>query len=297
MGNMNWKKWRVLLLTAGLAAGAAACGGKTEGEEPAEAVEQEAPEETPAEAEPEEEPKEEAGEARTEDAGMDSEASAEGGAADNENRKDQYMSVLLAICTENRLPDGSAPGAPDGGSGKMSDNQFAVCDIDGDGSRELIIQYVTAPTAGMRAFIYDYDPETKSVREEFQEYPLLTFYDNGIIEAGWSHNQGMAGDALWPYTLWQYDREEDAWHVAAEVDAWSRAVSETDRSTDAPFPQEVDADGDGVVYYIRPEGLQEDIAPVDGAEYRQWRDSYIGGAKEIDVVYEAMTEQNIYMLE
>ncbi len=295
---MKRKQLCVLLLAAGLAAGAAACGNRTETETPAETAEQEpSGEEAPADMQPEEES--ETGEGSEVPAeAEEQEPSGEEDTVDNENQKDQYMSALLAVCTENRLPDGSALNpAEDNTFDRMSDNRFAVCDIDGDGSRELIIQYVTAPTAGMRELVYDYDAETKSVREEFQEYPLLTYYDNGIIEAGWSHNQGKAGDALWPYTLWQYDQEEDAWHVVAEVDAWDRRVTETDYSTDLPFPQEVDADGDGVLYYIRPEGGHGSIDPVDGAEYEQWRASFLGGAKKIDVLYEEMTEQNICMLE
>lgn len=300
---MNLKKICLFLLAAGLAAETVACGsGK---EETAEITEQqesaEEPEETaeqqpsggelPADAGPK---GEQAGEEGAEETVQEE---SEEGTIDNEGRKDQYMSVLLGICTENRLPDGSALSPLEEGSGKMSDNRFAVYDIDGDGKRELLVQYVTAPTAGMMELIYDYEEETKSVREQFREYPLLTFYDNGMIEAGWSHNQGRSGDALWPCTLWQYAPEEDTYHAVAQVEAWDRKITETDPDSGAAFPEETDADGDGVVYYIRPEGEYDYKAPVDGPEYERWRDSYLGGAKTVDLVYEEMTEQNIYMVE
>lgn len=296
---MNLKKISVLLLTAGLAAGVTACGGGKEEEKPAEAVEQEeSGKETPSDDEPEAETGEEENrENNPEAAEPVQETFGEENTNDNERRKDQYMTVLLGICTENRLPDGSALSPVEDGLKNMSENRFAVYDIDGDGKRELLIQYVTGPTAGMMELIYDYDDETKSVREQFREYPLLTFYDNGMIEAGWSHNQGLSGDVLWPYTLWQYDPEEDTWQAAAEVEAWDREISETNTFWNISFPEEVDADGDGVVYYVRPEGVSDYVAPIDGPEYEQWRNSCLGDAKTVDVVYEEMTEQNIYMLE
>mgnify|MGYP006990178543 CR=1 FL=1 len=37
----------------------------------------------------------------------------------------------------------------------------------------------------------DYDEAAGAVRMEFSNFPLLTFYDNGVIQAGWSHNQGL----------------------------------------------------------------------------------------------------------
>ncbi len=292
---MNRKKICSLILAGILMAGLTAC----QNEKEAEATEENSLQD---QAETMEEvtlsePKDEIDlEEDVEDTEAVQEISEERDTIDNEGMKDQYMSILLDIWTKNRLPDGSALDSL-AEFEEMSDNKFSVCDIDGDGKRELIIQYVTASSAGMMELIYDYDGGTKSVRKQFVEYPALTYYDNGMIEAGWSHNQGLAGDALWPYTLFQYDPEEDAWHVVASVDAWSRERSETNWSDNSGFPEKTDADGDGVVYYIWPEGVYEGIDPVDGTEYEQWRDSYLGDANVLDIVYEEMTEQNIYMLE
>ncbi len=296
---MRMKKLCSLLLAGMLVMGTAACGSEKEAQADT-GVQTEAEEEALPASDTEEEAEdgENREEENLEDADPVLETSGEEGINDNENRKDQYMGTLLDLCMENRLPDGSAvPSPTEGASGKMSDNRFAVCDIDGDGKRELIIQYVTAPTAGMMELIYDYDNETKSVREQLREYPLLTYYDNGMIEAGWSHNQGLSGDTLWPYTLWEYDAEADAYRVAAEVEAWDRKISETDPGWNISFPEEIDADGDGVVYYVRPEGVSDYIDPIDGPEYEQWRDSCLGDAKTVDVAYGEMTEQNIYMIE
>ncbi len=67
-----------------------------------------------------------------------------------------------------------------------------------DGREELILLYITACVADRIEIIYDYEEGTGSVREQFAEYPAVTHFDNGILQADWSHNQGLAdysGDA------------------------------------------------------------------------------------------------------
>ncbi len=200
--------------------------------------------------------------------------------------------------TANIFPDGTEHGLQPA-SADISDNMFAVYDIDADGREELIVFYTTTYTAGMVEIIYDYDSGTGDVREEFLAYPMRTYYDNGIVEVEASHNQGLASDGgadgnFWPYSLYRYDPETDAYVSLASVDAWSRGFREEDYDGN-PFPQEVDADGDGVVYYVATEG-NEPEAPMDGAEYDQWRDSCLKGAEPIQVPYVNLTTDNIYAI-
>ena len=54
----------------------------------------------------------------------------------------------------------------------------------------------------------------------------MNFYNNGSLEVMWSHNQGSAGDALWPYTLYKYNKESDSYDVIAQVDAWDKSFYE-----------------------------------------------------------------------
>ena len=65
--------------------------------------------------------------------------------------------------------------------------------------------------AAQAEYVFKYDPEAKKLQTEFSEFPALTFYDNGIIKAEWSHNQGLAGDNFWPYSLYQYAPETDSY--------------------------------------------------------------------------------------
>ncbi len=208
-----------------------------------------------------------------------------------------YIKALEDIYFDQKFPGGEvAGGLPEF---DISENKFAVCDIDSDGKEELIISYTTTYMAGMVEVIYAYDSDTGELRQELLGFPLLTYYDNGIIEEKASHNHGMASDGgpdgnFWPYSLRQYDPEVDAYVPVAYVDAWSKGYNEKDWDGN-PFPEEADRDGDGMVYYIM-EGDYYLVNPKDGAEYNQWRDSNLKGANQLEVPYVNLTTDNIYAL-
>ncbi len=59
---------------------------------------------------------------------------------------------------------------------------------------------------------------------------------------------------------------------------------------------EIDENGDGLVYYIMTEGEYERSKPVDMEAYGQWLNSYINGAEIVSVPYQQLTEENIASL-
>ena len=117
---------------------------------------------------------------------------------------------------------------------------------------------------------------------------------NGAVVAEWSHNQGMAGD-FWPYTVYSYNSGTDTYEQTAMVDAWDKSVGEKDYEGNS-FPDDIDADGDGLVYYIMPGGTYEKNTPVDFEEYTKWRESSIGQAQPLEIPYLELTEENIQKL-
>ena len=172
---------------------------------------------------------------------------------------------------------------------------FAICDVDGDGADELVICYTSTATAGHRGLIYGFDEASGAVYEALAEYPLLTFYRNGAVEAGWSHSQGYAGDSFWPYNLWQYDPATDAYVSAGAADAWDRRCKETG------FPAALDRDGDGMLYqlFLTEEDwrrYQDPEAYVDGNAYRAWRDACIGDAEAVEIPYTDLTPEHVAAL-
>lgn len=200
-----------------------------------------------------------------------------------------YISILEGVLINHTFPDGKDYGYDD--YYDISENQFAVYDIDRDGKDELIIEYITTAMAGMVVKIYDFNSSINTAIEQFSEFPNLTYYNNGVIEAGWSHNQGLAGD-FWPYTLYRYDQESDTYIEVGMVDAWDKSLSETDNEG-KHFPDDIDKNGDGVVYFIMLNGKYEKDNLVDLEEYNQWRDSYVGGAEKVKVPFMKLNEENI----
>ena len=186
-----------------------------------------------------------------------------------------------------------------GDSSDLSENFFAVCDVNGDGSDELITVLNNAPTAGQVEQVYDADGNLL-----LAEYPLITYYDNGYAVAGWSHNQGRAGDKLWPYTLYQTSGSggNRRYVRAASVDGWDCSLGEnflSSNDTRIPFPHDVDQDGDGFVYYIITEegGYAPEYGqPVDYAGWAEWAAAYLGG-NVVEPVYIRLNPENIAVIE
>lgn len=217
--------------------------------------------------------------------------------SEEETQRKTFGRVLWDIYQKGILPDGFAL---DGYTlDNIASNSFAIADVDGDGQEELLLFWESASMAGMTGRVYGYDGET--VYEELSVFPSLRFYDNGIVEEDASHNQNLAGD-FWPYFVYQYDAKSDTYYSIGGVDAWDRRVRE--ENTEAGiwpmhFPTDVDADGDGIIYFILPDdwdGDYNDVPMVDGSDYENWRNSYIDGAKELDISLQKLTEENIALL-
>ena len=204
-----------------------------------------------------------------------------------------YISALEGIYYDALWPDGTMFSlTPPAGGGASAD--FAVYDIDFDGQDELIIEHSDTVMAGMVTVVYGYDENTGRVFEEFFEFPSIRFYDNGIVEADWSHNQDPASaDDFWPYPLYQYNPQTDSYTHIASVHAQDMSR----RRDKISSWEKADTDGDGILFFIIQEGVAYEDGlqnPVDLAEYRQWHDSYINGAEQITVPFLPIDYKNIY---
>lgn len=206
---------------------------------------------------------------------------------DRNSLPSHFAAAIEKYCRSGTLPDGKVVEIP----GTIS---YAVCDVDGDGMDELILQNAHTYMAGMAEWIYTY--ENGVFQEKFSENPSLTYYDNGVIYAEWQYNRGMAGDSLWPYTLYQYRSESDSYETLGYVDAWNRERAERDEVLGA-FPEGIDADGDGCVYFIAPpdwEWEYDRARIVDGPELEKWMDQILGGAEALDIPYQELHVEMVY---
>lgn len=207
-----------------------------------------------------------------------------------------YASILELAFSGESSPDGyfnyydPAQTDPE----EIAQNRFAVCDVDGDGQDELIINYSNTYMSGKSVAVYGYDPSTGEVRQELQNFSA-TLYANGYATVDASHNQGrnaMRGD-WWPYTLYRYDAGSGTYQLVAYVESWDREQwAVRDGQT---FPAEADRDGDGVVYYVAEDGWDY-TDPMDGGAYESWVASWQGGAEKLDIPYRDFTWDNIHSL-
>ena len=195
-------------------------------------------------------------------------------------RRSYYRKALDTLYDEGIFPGGNEAEH----SQPVEDNTFAVFDVDGDGDEELLISYTSASMAGMMFYIYDVRRDG-SFYVELSGFPAMTFYTNGTVTEGVSHNQGYAGD-FWPYTLYTYDAARDAYTVSASVDAMDRKYM-AEMGVEDESPEEADTSGSGFVYYI-----DGDI-PVDVTAYDEWYAAWHGDAAEKEIPWQEMTKANI----
>jgi len=218
-------------------------------------------------------------------------------------RRLAYANVLEDALFNGALPDGTKLDWTDAES--AAENEFAIADVDGDGEEELVLLWTNASMAGMQGIVFGY--RDGDVYEELSEFPGFTFYGSGTVTVDWSHNQGWAG-RFWPYTLYQYTPEMGDYVQIGAVDAWDRSLFEDDEALSAAFPQEADADGDGLVYYILTgewyansrtpsdgnlDGRLWGIDPVDGPAMEDWLNACTGGTEPVQLPLQKLTEENI----
>lgn len=202
-----------------------------------------------------------------------------------------YRLALEAIYNDHLYPNGDPVDVP--AAAKMENNHFAIFDVDGDGRDELIYENGDATTAGMVSLVFGYEETPGSLLYEITGFPGMDFYDNGIIIDYASHNHGLAGNAdFWPYTVYQYDPGQDGYLFMGYADAWSGETFPTNFA-DQPFPDDLDLDGDKVVYSLTFFGDVRTETWMDGPEYLKWRGSYLDGATRLELPWQHMTPDSI----
>ena len=201
--------------------------------------------------------------------------------------REAYFAALNTLLCEHVFPDGTLYEPFPDGAGDC----FALVDLHGDGGEELILLATNTYTAGQAGFVLSWDERSGTVRIELQASPGIVFYDNGYLKVMASHNQGAAGDALWPYTLYRYDAVSGVYRPEAMVDAWDSSL--TERYYDMFFPKDADRSGTGVVYYVMTEGEYDLSKPLDAADYAAWVEDWHGGAAEVHPEYRPLTEEAV----
>ncbi len=178
--------------------------------------------------------------------------------------------------------------------GNPYDSYYAIADVDMDGQDELIIFPHGIAMADMVYYVYDYDRTTREPYIQCLGFPDFTMYDNGYIIEMASHNHGRSNlDDFWPYSVLKYNEQTDTYECIAHMDAWQQEYN----SGNLEFPEEKDADGDGVVYYNwTAEEWDNPSLVMDNEEYEMWYQEITEGDVIQITRYPIISEDEYYEL-
>lgn len=218
----------------------------------------------------------------------------------------KYVEVLEQIRMEGHDPNGREYPREEGWN--FENNCFAILDIDNDGKLELLFNFNESYMGAMCEVVYEYDEETDILREELVTWVSTEYYYSGLVKVDMSHNHGKdpEGRGVWPYMIYQYDAEEDCYQLIYTVDSWDGQIYEEG------FPDELDVDGDKLLYYVTMEAEMTDgnlpgntlgsntenqtagsgsMMIFDLEEYENWKQKlWMREEDRIEAAYHRMTE-------
>ncbi|MCR4667481.1 MAG: hypothetical protein K5657_09375 [Desulfovibrio sp.] len=214
-------------------------------------------------------------------------------------RHAEFMKAARNFVEHHILPDGEHLRKEEL-IGNFSDNQLALCDVDGNGKAELLVRFQSGTEASKQELVCGYDERSGNLTIEFMGTPGVEYFTNGCLKQKLSHNQGLGGE-FWPYNFLIFDASQGEYSTKGSVDAWSRkAFPVNPFENDKPFPKDVDVTGDGFVYFIDDEsfpGAGGFDKPVDTPVYKAWVKQYIGDAKKITVEWVPANASGLNLLE
>ena len=198
-------------------------------------------------------------------------------------RLNRYSRVLRDILDQQVFPNRLELGYD---STELSQNKFAVTDIDEDGYQELLISYTTTYYGGNTLLIYDYSEDTGELREELREFPGVTFLGGGMVRADMSHNHSNSL-TVWPYSVYVYDFTGDRYLPKYQISGWEKELAPEG------FPEDVDTDGDGLIYIISDANDQNLTLYEDTREYERWARHMSLDGKPVFIPWKSLTDENI----
>lgn len=201
-----------------------------------------------------------------------------------------YQFVLQQLAFEHVWPDGLDAGF-DGNIGFIEENLFALCDVNGDGREELIVQFTTADDEHQREVVFAWDGASDTVHRVLSGAPGMAYYP-GLALDFWHFGPTLAGDGHQPYDLYRYDVQTGLYVRLAEVNMWSLSVDEVDFKGD-PYPTGSDTEGAGTVFILTRDDVTETVCRRD---YDTWLASVLGGQESLCLPFQPLTEQNIKTL-
>lgn len=209
--------------------------------------------------------------------------------SDQDGMPDVFVKAVADYYQRGILPDGEK----DDNYDFASPVSYAAYDVDADGQEELVIQHSETYAAAQFEGIYSY--EDGVFKEELMEFPLTVYYDNGVMFATWHQYGG--------FNIYRYNQESGRYEIQGAVWPLPKEDYDTYSPREAPdsFPNDIDADGDGLVYWpltFSSEGERQYNLDsiIDGPEYEEYLDQFIGGAEVLDIPYREYKYEDLQAL-
>ena len=120
-------------------------------------------------------------------------------------RQDAFIKAARAFVQDHKFPDGEVI-TKDDIDDDFAKNTLAICDINGDGKPELLIQFTTASRGAQQEFVCGFDEKTGKIFIAFAGVPRANYFSNGCLKEFAARNKGWAGEKFWPYSFYTYDQ-------------------------------------------------------------------------------------------
>lgn len=197
--------------------------------------------------------------------------------SEDDKINEAYYNAIKTLDTTGFLPDGrycfwyyDEPENYLETKEKLGGFGIAVCDVDVDGKKEMLIGLRKELSEPYGVLIYRYNEEQRKFEVENGFSSRINFYNNGYVEEYWT----MPNYDQPAFTIYQYNPALDTF----EKMFWINGIE--DVGIDDYFPTEQDLDGNGKGYIMSVDGKE---TYVDDAAYQKMMEQYINLNKRIDV--------------
>lgn len=197
--------------------------------------------------------------------------------SEDDKINEAYYNAIKTLDTTGFLPDGrycfwyyDEPENYLETKEKLGGFGIAVCDVDVDGKKEMLIGLRKELSEPYGVLIYRYNEEQRKFEVENGFSSRINFYNNGYVEEYWT----MPNYDQPAFTIYQYNPTLDTF----EKMFWINGIEDVE--IDDYFPTEQDLDGNGKGYIMSVDGKE---TYVDDAAYQKMMEQYIDLNKRIDV--------------
>ena len=197
--------------------------------------------------------------------------------SEDDKINEAYYNAIKTLDTTGFLPDGrycfwyyDEPENYLETKEKLGGFGIAVCDVDVDGKKEMLIGLRKELSEPYGVLIYRYNEEQRKFEVENGFSSRINFYNNGYVEEYWT----MPNYDQPAFTIYQYNPAL----ATFEKMFWINGIE--DVGIDDYFPTEQDLDGNGKGYIMSVDGKE---TYVDDAAYQKMMEQYIDLNKRIDV--------------